>query len=150
MVHRPRSPVAGPAAYQTWSTQFHWRSASCAEVDCEHHLNGWTTVLAETTPEGRRAADYIRHGHSGRRFTEGRTEAGFTQFDFPPGQTCFKVDDHRIQGQRPPLYVVQGGDWRARTTTAHVYDRGDQFADDLHTHTDKIATARSRAGTADN
>lgn len=144
-VHRPRGPVAGPAAYQTWSTRFYWRQATCAETGCEHHIKGWTTVLNEATHEGRVAADYIRYT-AGRVFTEGRTEAGFTQFDFPAGQTCFDARNHQIRAERPPLYVAQAGDWRGTAGQPRIYDRGDQFADDLHTHTTNIQTARDRAG----
>lgn len=137
MVNWARTPSLPPDAFQTWSTRYHWRQATCVEVDCDHHREGWRVVLAETTPEGRKAADYIRY-HAGREVKESKDPAGLTQFDFPPGQTCFKAHEHRIQAQRPPLYVVQAGDWRATAGKPRVYDRGDQFADDLHTHTDKL------------
>jgi hypothetical protein len=143
---RPTQPVAHPGAYQTWTTKTWWRQAGCAEVDCGHFTNGWVTAVDESTDLGKRQADYIRY-HSGRVFRQRRTEAGWTAFEFPPGQPCFNTAAHRIQAEREPLYLVQPGDHRGTAGKARVYDRVDQFADDLHNHTDKIVTARSRAGT---
>lgn len=143
---RPVAPLADPRGYRTWSTRMWWRQATCPEVDCEHWNQGWVTVIDESTPIGRERADYIRY-HAGRRWRARRTPEGWTAFEFPPGQTCFHAALHRVQADRAALFVAQPGDWRATTDPAHVYDRGDQFADDLHTHTDTINTARSRAGT---
>lgn len=144
LVHKP---VAHPGAYQTWSTRWYWRQATCEEVDCEQWRQGWVTAVDESTDLGRRQADYIRY-HSRRAFRVVTTPAGWTAFEFPAGQTCFSVGKHRVSAEREPLYVAQAGDWRGTAGRARVYDRGDQFADDLHTHTDKIAAARSQAGTA--
>lgn len=150
-VNRPIGPVAKPNAYETWSTRMWWRQATCEEVGCEQRAKGWVTAIDETTIQGRERADYIRY-HSGRVFRTTRTEQGWTAFEFPPGQTCFATADstHRVQADQPALFVAQPGDWRGAAGRARVYDRGDQFADDLHSHTDQIATARSRAGTAGN
>ena len=141
-VHRARQPIAPPGAYRTWTARTWWRQATCEEVDCGQWAEGWVTAVDEATDLGQRQADYIRY-HAGRRYTETRTEAGWTAFQFGPGQTCFAAAEHRVPAEREPLYLVQGGDWRQATGKARVYDRGDQFADDLHAHTDQITTARS-------
>lgn len=146
---RTWTPVANPGAYQTFGIRPYWRQAACAEVDCDHWREGWITAVDETSQLGRRQADYLRSGQSGRRFVEGRTEAGWTQFAFHPGQTCFAAANHRVPWERPEIYLLQAGDHRAAAGPARVYDRGDQWADDFHAHTTRIAEARSRAGTAD-
>lgn len=145
---RSRTPAAGPGGFESFDIRPYWRDASCEEVGCEQWRLGWATVVDESTPLGQRQAAYIRSS-SGRRFVEGRTEAGWTQFDFPAGQQCFDSGSHRIQAERPALYLRQGGDWRRRTSKARVYDRADQWVDDLHSRTEALSTARSRAGTAD-
>lgn len=147
-VHRSWTPHAHPGAYQTFGIQPYWRQATCAEVECPAYTDGWVTAVDESTDLGRRQADYIRT-QSGRRFTVERTEAGWTAFRFYPGQTCFASKDHRVPWQRPELYIVRAGDHRATAGRPKVYDRPDQWADDLHTTTDRLYTARSRAGTAD-
>ncbi len=147
---RTWTPYGHPGAWQTFGIRPYWRKATCAEVDCSHWRQGWVTAVDETTDLGRRQADYFRSGASGRSYTEARTDAGWTAFEFHSGQQCFGFGQHQVPWDRPELYVVQAGDWRAAAGPARVYDRGDQWADDLHTHVDRIATARSRAGTAGN
>lgn len=144
---RPSTPRLQPGAFESFDIRPYWRQASCAEVECEGHTQGWTTVLNETVPQQAQLAAYIR-ARAGRRFTESRTDAGWTQFEFPPGQACFQADQHRVQADRPELYLRQGGDWRKRVGPVRRYDRADQWADDFHARTDQLATVRSRAGTA--
>ena len=146
--HRSRTPGVGPGGFESFDVRAYWRRASCAEVGCEAHEKGWTTALNEAVQQQATAAQYIR-SQSGRRFTESRTEAGWTQFDFPAGQTCFQAGTHKLPADRQELYLRQGGDWRQRTGPARSYERPDQWADDFHARTDEVATARSRAGTAD-
>ncbi len=141
--NRP-APVAGPGAYQTFTARAYWRRATCAEVNCTHHTEGWTTVLPPT-PQGREQADYIRY-HSGRRFIETTTDQGWVQFSFPPGQTCFSAAEHKIAAEEEPVGLLIPGDHRATTGPAHRYDRLDQMVDDFKSHTDQIAAARDRAG----
>ena len=93
-------------------THTHWRKASCAEAQCPHYLHGWWSEFDESTELGQFQASYVRT-QSGRGFRESRTEAGMTRFEFHPGQTCFRSDDHHIRDEDiPELYVVRDGDWR--------------------------------------
>jgi hypothetical protein len=146
-VFRSWTPAARPDAYQTFSVRPYWRPASCAEVDCPHWRNGWSTAVDETSDLGRQQAAYIRH-RSGRRFTISRDDTGRTVFRFPPEQQCFAAAEHRIAADRPELYVARGGDWRRTIGQPRIYERADQWADDLHSTTDRLFVARSRAGTA--
>jgi hypothetical protein len=97
----------------------HWRKATCAEVQCPHYLHGWWSEFDESTELGQFQASYVRTS-SGRGFRESRTEAGLTRFEFLPGQTCFRSDEHHTRDEDiPELYVVRDGDWRGnpRRTT---------------------------------
>lgn len=109
----------------------HFRPATCEEVDCGAHQRGWQTTIDESTQLGQTQAHYIR-AQSGRRYTEDRTETGLTLFIFPPGQTCFRSDEHKTNIGRAPLFVVDSGDRRYRHATA------DSWMDDLRTHTGGI------------
>jgi len=109
----------------------HFRPATCEEVDCAGYLNGWKSVIDESTDLGRTQAEYIRR-RSGRMFTEDRTVAGLTEFTFPAGQSCFRSGEHKTNIGRAPLFVVDAGDRRYRHSSA------DSWADDLRTHTSQI------------
>ena len=140
------TPSAPPGAFQSFEMHTYWRTGTCADVQCDAHVNGWVTVVDTTTSLGRDQADYIRFD-SGRRYHESSPGPGQVRFEFPPGQTCF-AKHGSVQDDRPALFLRRGGDWRAATGGRHVYDRPDQMADDMHTITDRLHTIRSRAGTS--
>lgn len=102
-------------AYQTFAieapTATHWHKATCAEVECWAHVNGWQSVIDEGTEKGQGQAYYIRR-QSGRRFREHRNEVGLTVFSFEAGQVCFNADSHRTRIDRPEILIVRPGDWR--------------------------------------
>ena len=85
----------------------HFRRATCAEVDCPHFLKGWITIVPTVSDK----ADYIRHT-SGRRFKEIKQEQGMSEFRFPPGQTCFRRDQHVHPNGTPSLLVREAGGQR--------------------------------------
>lgn len=88
----------------------HWRDATCKEVDCPHYLNGWLMVLPDPGPQ----VDYVRH--SGRHFTEKKVGGGTIEFNFPPGQKCFRPP-HKMLMNKREIFVGDGrehanpGDW---------------------------------------
>lgn len=101
-----------PDVYSTYALaqpRSHFRDVPCAEFECNHHLNGWRTLIDEATEAGQRQAYYIRT-FSGRRFTERRDDTGITVFGFEPGQQCFR-SPHRV-AVKEPLYLKGTGDWR--------------------------------------
>lgn len=119
----------------------HTRPASCAEVGCRHWQKGWTiTVVA-----GSDQAGLIRHASEGRvdgfrrRYRAVPDGAGMVLLIFGPEQPCFKATTHRVSLERPELYLLRGGDWRASTGLVRRYDRADQWVDDFATHQDQLA-----------
>lgn len=109
------TPIFPVGAYQTFSiaapSKTHWRKATCAEVNCWAHRNGWKTVVDERTQQGMGQAYYIRR-ESKRRYREHRNEVGLTVFEFESGQACFNADTHRTRIDRPEILIVRPGDWR--------------------------------------
>lgn len=140
----PALPVTAVKSYAIRSPiSTHTRAATCAEVECSGHVNGWVTTVDERTELGAKQAYYIRHD-SGRGFSEERTEKGWTAFTFPPGQRCFRTGTHRVSLERPALYVVRGGDWRANTGLIRQHVGPDDWVDDFGTHQDRIKTQIER------
>ena len=141
-------PALPAQAYQTYAVlaplSTHWRVASCAEVDCSAHANGWSTTVDEATELGQRQAYYIRY-RAGRSFTEHRGETGLTVFDFPAGQSCFATDGHRISLERDEIFIRRGGDWRwAEPGSTYRHTRPELWVEDFADHQDRIATAIER------
>ncbi|NUP18434.1 MAG: hypothetical protein HOZ81_20585 [Streptomyces sp.] len=134
----PNLPVEAYKTYRVTSPlATHWRAATCAEVDCPAHVNGWQSTIDETTILGQQQAFYIRK-QSGRRFTEERPEAGLTRFRFEAGQRCF--GQHQVPLGRPELYLVRGGDWRGNPTgELRQHTNAQDWIDDFGEHQDNLA-----------
>lgn len=113
----------------------HFRPASCAEVNCDHYLNGWRVRIEGLPPELVHAART-----SGRQYTELPVAEGETWLVFEAGQACFKAATHRTNVGRAPLYVVDtpADNGRARR---RIHTSNDSWADDLHSHTDALLGA---------
>lgn len=140
---RPRLPVTAVKTYAIASPlATHWRPATCAEVGCERHRDGWQTVCDERTDVGARRAYLIRHDRT-RGHKEHKDPSGVTVFKFPPGQRCFQAGQHRMQ-YRPEIYVVRGGDWRGVTNEPYRHRRAADWVDDFANHQDRLATAFNR------
>jgi hypothetical protein len=120
------------------------RQATCAEVRCPAQENGWVTTVDEATPLGRQQAAYIRERcrpagavlaptlEPRARYTEGRTENGWTSFAFGPGQECFAA--HTTTEPVAELFIVRNGDWRAHLGTVRTHTRGELFVEDFAEH----------------
>lgn len=138
------APKMGPAAYQTYAVatplETHWREATCTEVACPHEEHGWKTAVDEASDLGQRQAHYIRK-LSGRTFHEHVEQDGLTTFLFPPGQRCFR--EHRIKEDRPALYIVRGGDYRA-TVTPPVRMRAEDWVDKFAEHQYNLKVAQEK------
>ncbi|WP_432019915.1 hypothetical protein [Streptomyces sp. 1222.5] len=138
------NPAMPAEAYKTYAIvapkSTHWVDATCAQVDCAHHLNGWQSVIDETTELGQRQAHYIRK-QSGRRFSEERRDGGLTAFTFDAGQECFNSAKHQRRLDRPELYVVRDGDFRGnpRGTATRQHANAADWVDDFATHQQGIA-----------
>lgn len=134
----PRIPAQHVRTFQIAAPRStHWRSASCAEVDCPNLEHGWRTTVDEGTDRGQQQAYYIRH-QSGRRFTEHRDPAGLTVFDFEAGQRCFT--QHETPIGRPELFLVRDGDWRGNPRgTAPEQHRPEIWVERFAENLDSIA-----------
>lgn len=145
--NRPWTPALPVTAYTTYGITVplssHWRAATCAEVDCDRHLNGWVSVIDEATDLGQRQAAYIRRD-SGRAFREEKRPDGLTAFTFEPGQRCFASADHRVRLDRPEIFTARGGDHRAATTDVRRFDRHDQWLEQFAENQDRIRTVQER------
>lgn len=129
-------PVGPPSAYQTYRQsaplRTHWRSATCAEYECQAHLNGWLSIV----PSVGDLADYIRADRA-RRWTEERGPDGMSTFRFEPGQTCYEQSRHAVPLERPPLNLVLLGDWRVNKPL-RSHQRPELWVEDFQEHTDTV------------
>lgn len=119
----------------------HYRRATCAEVECSAHANGWAMGFDLTDPKKAAAARWIRD-HSGRTFTAQLTP-GKVVLTFAAGQTCFAK--HRVPLEREPFYVVRGGDFRGNPTGMVArHKTADTFVDQWDNDLDRLNTIRER------
>ncbi|MCG6493441.1 hypothetical protein [Kitasatospora sp. A2-31] len=139
----PNMPVAAYKTYRILSPQStHFRPATCAEAECEAHLNGWRSTIDEATDLGQRQAHYIRK-ESGRRFVEERLESGLTRFEFEAGQQCF-AGGHQVRLDRPEHYLLQDGDWRGNPTGRNQALTAQDWIDDFGEHQQRLADQLER------
>lgn len=133
-------PLMDAAAYKTYEVRSplvsHFRPASCAEVGCQHYLNGWQVRVEALTEDLLHAAR-----NSGRRYVEQHIAEGETWLMFEAGQPCFKARQHRAPVGRPPLYLVRDGDQRGnpRRTKARLHQRPENWVEDFAEHQQKLA-----------
>ena len=99
----------------------HFVPANCAEVECDHYLNGWMTIVTV----GSAQEHFIRHDPT-RRWTERKAEgqSDVIEFIFEPGQNCYT--EHEVASGRPPLLFHETLGHRIRHT------RGEDFMEHLH------------------
>ena len=82
----------------------HRMVATCEDVDCDHYLGGWMTVVAVDS----RQDVYIRK-HSGRKWTV--TKVGTQlEYRFEAGQKCFT--EHTLLNGREPFYLHETAEGR--------------------------------------
>ena len=141
-----RIQPAGPAhAYRTFQVKVprgpeFQRPATCEQVDCEHWLHGWQTLVDATNTD---LLEALRA--SGRPYTEivddGQPFALIRVFTFAPGTPCFRASQHRVavRPDVPQLFVVRGGDWRGNPTGEwRIHQRPDDWVEDLQESTEAL------------
>lgn len=117
----------------------HHRRATCAEVECEHHVHGFQLFADEATLQGQEMAHYVRHDRT-RSHTEARNEHGITVFTFAPGQTGFHKEPHYVRLDKPELFVVRGGDHRGNPRgDVRRHTTPEAWVDDFATHQQTLA-----------
>ena len=141
----PQMPVQ---AYKTYGMSMplasHWRPATCEEVDCEAYRAGWVTTIDLDTELGRKQYHYCTHEDRSRSYSEQRVTMTLVKLLYKPGNRCFRSGDHRLPLERPVIFSVRGGDWRAATTSVRTHVRAEDWIDDFAEHQDKLATAFQR------
>lgn len=144
-VHRfpAKLPVSTMQTYAIKAPRItHTRPATCEEVGCPQFLKGWITKVPIGSKYhndlkqavGKHPQDGIRR--DGREITGiGSPEA---EFLFNPGTPCFKASTHRKKLDRPELYLVRGGDWRANTGLIRRHTKPEHWVEDMQTTLDRV------------
>jgi len=135
----PRIPTQFMKTYAVRSPlNTHFRSATCAEIDCPDYIHGWYLKI-EGTP------DNLIHAAktSGRRFTIGELWNGqgeaFQALIFEAGQECFRSSTHVKSLDRPEFFFAGRGDHRSFSTRrAMKFARAEHFVDSFATHLDRL------------
>jgi hypothetical protein len=138
-------PILGPENYKTFSISkpraTHTRPATCAEVQCDHHVNGWKNKVALTDEVSLAWIKASRYGYHQESINE-----GFVTYKFHAGQICFctNCQNHTVSLDRPELYVVRGGDWRGdpRHEKPRVHTRPEHWVEDMQENLDKVRKDR--------
>jgi hypothetical protein len=141
-------PKLPPGAMQTYDVsaplETHWRSATCAEVECKAFMQGWSSdVLDGSVDEARLAKAYESDFRRGAIRGE-KLETGFIRYHFPAGTACFRQAWHKLPLERPALFMVRSGDWRGTDGVIRRFATGADWVDHFATHLDGISERVSR------
>lgn len=117
----------------------HYRPATCEEVGCLPHRNGWETRVPVDS-------DFERTVRAqARRWASVRREGGEMVFTFAPGTPCFRESQHRVPADRPALFVVRDGDFRGNPTgRRRVHTRPEYWVEDFAEHQQTLADAQKK------
>jgi hypothetical protein len=138
-------PQMPASAYKTFQivapVSTHWRPASCAEVGCADHVNGWRVRVEGLDPQMLHAAKT-----SGRKYSELRVADGETWLVYEAGQPCFRSSQHRKRIDRPELYLVRDGDHRGnpRGTRVRQHIKPDHWVENFAEHQQGLADAHQK------
>lgn len=136
-----RMPVGSYKTYAMRSPiQTHFRRATCAEVDCDAFINGWSYRVETLLPE-----DLYVAKHSGKRYRELHIGPNENYIVFEAGQACFGAPQHVISLHRPEFYFVGRGH-HSVFSTRNAVPRKDaaEWLDDFANHQDKLNTMIQR------
>lgn len=137
---RPRDPRMPVEAYRTWSVKSRPDKrvkSVCERVGCPQWRSGWESVIDESTQLGKAQAGFIRG--SGRTFRQQKTATGLTVFRFEAYQRCFA--DHQTM---PELYLVRGGDYRAKVGEVRVHQNPADWVEHVQQHMGRLLHERDK------
>lgn len=119
----------------------HTRPATCEEVGCPDFLKGWITRL----PIGDPRIALLKDAAAGRVDGLKREmldvtgiDSAESEFLFNPGSPCLKATTHRIGIDRPEIYLVRGGDWRANTGLIRRHTRPEHWVEDMQENLEAV------------
>ena len=132
------TPAMDAANYKTYQIaaplSTHFRPASCVEVDCPDHLNGWRVRKALISEHAMADINTARYA-----FIEVDFD-GEPFLVFEAGQPCFRASEHRVPLEREPLYLVRGGDFRGNPRGEQLtHTRPEDWVDDFANHQQSLA-----------
>jgi hypothetical protein len=143
-VHRiePVIPVQKMQTYKiSKPVATHTRPATCEEIDCPDFLNGWVTRL----PHGDPRITFLRQacagrvdGHRRQMIEVTRIDSAEREFLFNPGQPCLKATTHRKDLERPEIYLVRGGDWRANLGLIRRHTHPEHWVEDMQENLEAV------------
>lgn len=142
-------PQGRPGDYRSFGMKVQrWVSATCAEVDCPHWLNGWANTVIPGSEDVKLIEQACEGRVDGYRRAWSRLEPlpdGFVRIWFEPGQPCLKASTHKIpwNGQ----WYHRDGDWRgnpAGLVVAHKDARS--WVDEFGEHQVRLVDQRQRYG----
>lgn len=113
----------------------HDRLATCAEVECEAHRNGFAVTVDPGTELGKRQYDYL-HADQSRHSIETRGPGGVVTFTYPAGQTC--MVEHRVPVDRPHDFYRRTGRNGSYTDSYQHADPA-HWVEDLNTNQDRVS-----------
>lgn len=133
----PRLPEAMATTFQISApADTHRIARTCVQVQCRHHVNGWTS---HCDPNIHAAQIHYIRTRSGRRFRERVTPEGLIAFDFYPGQDCFD-HPHTVRNEDvAEIYVVRHGDYRTPARYANpVRMSGDNWLESFAANQERL------------
>jgi hypothetical protein len=82
----------------------HYRTASCAEVNCVSYYLGFQVLL---TLDGTQDYLMVEIRQSKMEYTEEQIGGGLIRFVFSPGQECFEgqAGEHKTNLERDPIFL---------------------------------------------
>ncbi len=130
---QPHLPVQAMQTYRiSRPTATHTRPATCEEVDCPDFVKGYVVRL----PRGDGRIALLRDAAAGRidglkRSMREVTGVDSAEQEFLMNGPCLKATQHRAPVDRPEIYLVRGGDWRANTGLIRKHTRPEHWVEDM-------------------
>jgi hypothetical protein len=128
----PELPTQFHRTYSIRNRPGSFRKATCAEVECEAYLNGWTFTVQELSEK-----DYHLATNANRHFETVEVNKDRTLLVFPSGQPCFAAGSHKIENDKPKIYLAGRGDFRMFDPRKAVRFNSTDFLDKWASDMDK-------------
>lgn len=140
----PGLPVGQMLTYSVKAPRStHTRPGTCEEAGCK----AWGIGFHLTVPVGSDRIEHLKQFMRGELDGIKRLDArvdrdgSMVHVSFPPGTPCTRATRHRVSLQRPELYVVRGGDWRANTGVIRQHAKPEHWVEDFSQTLDKSRRA---------
>ncbi len=136
---QPRTPVQAMQTYRiSRPAATHTRPATCEEVECPDFVGGYTVRL----PRGDDRIALLREAAAGR--VDGLKRSITYEYReraeqvFVVSGPCLKATTQRAPIDRPEIYRVRGGDWRANLGLIRKHSRPEHWVEDMQENLDAV------------